>query len=223
MNWVTIKEYESAEMAEEIAAILQQQGYRVSLEKDIQLLDITFTGMKQPDIYRVKVAQQDFKEAQAKLEELSTIDLSEMPPDHYLRSFTTDELKEVVSHKDEWSELDYAWSKQMLLEQEVITEEEIQKISKKRHEELKTQKSLSTTSLIGLYALCLAGWVVGFLIAGIPLIMGVLIRSTKRNLSDGDNIYLYDQQTRNHALALIFLATVAVIGAYFMPIILTSF
>ena len=102
MSFVTFKSYDTLEVAQEIATTLEQKGIQVKLEKDVEPLDITFTGMKQPQVFQIKIAAQDFELANAVLDTSFDVDISEMPKDHYLTDFSIDELMEVVKNKDEW-------------------------------------------------------------------------------------------------------------------------
>ena len=70
--------------------------------------------------YFVKLQKEDFQKADALLVAIAEKDLKKIPEDYHLFTFSNDELKEILTNPDEWSEIDYLLAHKILDQRNVV-------------------------------------------------------------------------------------------------------
>jgi hypothetical protein len=118
-----------------------------------------------------------------------------------LFSFSNEELKEIIEKKDEWNDLDYALSINLLKNRGVeITKEEILEAKNKRVEELR-KPDISSSKWIDLgYVFAILGGFLGFVI-------GYLLLTQKKTLPNGERIFAYSLDDRKHGKRILYVGT----------------
>ncbi|MBO9731453.1 MAG: hypothetical protein J7623_22625 [Chitinophaga sp.] len=197
---LTFKRFHTAEQAAEIITLLHEHHIPAQYEEEVILLDKVYVGQNFDQRHLVKIAAADFSRADALLKSLISVDPEDVEPDYYLLSFTTEELKEVITKKDEWGDFDYALALK-LLEKRGITysPEQLEQTGNGRIQTLSQPQEIPV-----------AGVLIGFLaplIVFIPfpyspvfsflgIFMGGFIWWTKKTLPDGSRVLAFAEKTR---------------------------
>src|SRR5262245_48171337 len=137
MELVTYKKYNERERAEFIAGLLHDNGIQVEITEDRDSLDSLYGGNSQARNYYLKLQQTDFANADSILKSLSEQELATVDKDHYLYSFSDEELFDVLAKPDEWNEFDYQLSRKILRERgKEINDDTIKLLRKQRINDL---------------------------------------------------------------------------------------
>ena len=200
MEFVTYRKYPNQQSAAYVANLLKKNNIANEFVENKSTLDSSFSSVLL-DEFEVKIVQEDFIKAD-KIIFLDTEEyLKKLPQDYYLFSFSNEELKEIIEKKDEWNDLDYALSINLLKNRGVeITKEEILKAKNKRVEELR-KPDISSSKWIDLgYVFAILGGFLGFVI-------GYLLLTQKKTLPNGERIFAYSLEDRKHGKRILYVGT----------------
>ena len=118
--------------------------------------------------------------------------VSQAPSDHYLFSFSDDELKEIIEKKDEWSSFDYQLAHKILSDKGIeVDEEAIKTLENQRIEELRQPEESQKSWIIIGYALILLGALPGIFI-------GYSIWKGTKTLPNGEHVHRFSESDRQH-------------------------
>jgi len=135
--------------------------------------------------FSIYVHEEDFKKANLILEKHAEKIISNIDQGYYLFSFTNDELYDILFKKDEWSQIDFQLSKQILIERgETINQQILDQIERNRMNELVSEKEIASSPLI----------YIGFITAILGGIIGLMISLTltsKKVLPNGEKTHNY--------------------------------
>lgn len=121
--------------------------------------------------------------------------------------FTNEELIDLVSKKDEWSKLDYLLAQKILKERgQEITHNKIKELTNERIVDLSTHEKSQTTFIIWGYIFALLGGIIGILIAW-------HLKSSKKILPSGDQVYVYSEYDRKQANIIQIISCISIILA----------
>lgn len=196
MNKVTFKKFSTLEEANYILDLLKKNDIDFEFLENKSSLDSSFSSTLLNE-YEIKLDKVDFDKAELIISNDSQEIIKNLPSDYYLFSFTDEELKEIVSKKDEWSELDYNLSLHLLKERGIdLSKDEISQIDKKRLDELRKPEKSNEYWIYGGYILCVLGGLLGFII-------GYILYSQKKTLPNGQRVYEYVESDRRHGKRMI--------------------
>src|SRR5712672_2130306 len=102
----------SIEEAVEFATILKENGIDSTIEKDPSLAE-SIAGESSDRKIHLKIKKSDFEKVNLLLESYAEKSLSNIDSDHYLFSFSNEELFEILEKPDEWGKQDYFLTKQI--------------------------------------------------------------------------------------------------------------
>ncbi len=189
-EFITFQKFESQEEAEILITLLQEAGIAVQYETVSTPVDVTFTGNAQPAEVLVKIHPDDFESANETLEQQAKTIVVEYPDDHYIFSFTDDELLEIVQKADEWSKEDYLLSMKILKERgKEVSDAQLEVYRQERLAELRRE-------VRGNPGWVLFGFVVAILGGLLGIIMGWIYYTHKKTDSTGHRFFAYDAATR---------------------------
>lgn len=141
--------------------------------------------------------------------------LAEAEPDHYLFSFGTDELLDVVKKPDEWSAYDVVLARHLLHQRGLtVGNDQMNALVRERLQTLAAHEPPSRFWLGVGYALALLGGLGGVL-------FGLHYAHDRKVLPTGQPVYTYDEPTRRHGRRLLWLGggvfgALALAGLYFL-------
>jgi hypothetical protein len=153
----------------------------------------------------LKIKNSGFRQADKIIEEKIKENISQIESDYYLYSFSNDELFEILSKPDEWSKQDYFISKKILVARGVnLSENNISEIQGNRMKEIKKQEKGSFFWIVIGYILSISG-IFGFF-------FGLAYLHAKKILPDGNKVFVYDENTRNHGRNILVVSCVFIIA-----------
>lgn len=192
MEFVTYKKYNEQERVESLIKIFKEQGIDFEIAEDRDSLDSLYGSNHLTKYYYVKIKQNDFAKADSILLTLSEKELETVDKDHYLYSFTDQELFEILSKPDEWNEFDYQLSKKILKERgKEINTETIELLKKQRISDLSKPDEGHRSWMYAGYVFALLGGLLGIFI-------GWHLSTFKKTLPNGQRVYGYTENDRKH-------------------------
>lgn len=115
MEFVTYKRFSEQEQAKELVDILEENEIEYSVSEDRDSLDSLYGGDNQfKQLYFVKIKKQDFETVNNILITQSGKHLDNVDKDHYLFTFTNEELYDILAKPDEWNEFDFLLAQKIL-------------------------------------------------------------------------------------------------------------
>jgi hypothetical protein len=191
MEFVTFRKYPQLETAKYVVQLLEKNDIANEFIQNKSNLDRNFSSPLLED-FEVKILSKDFELAEKILLEDNKKFIASLPEDYYLYSFSNEELKEVISKKDEWSEIDFLVAIEILNSRGVIiSEEEIEVSKKQRLQELKKPEKNPHDWIF-------AGYVFAFLGGLLGILIGYFLWKQKKTLPDGSRVYEYVASDRIH-------------------------
>lgn len=188
--------YNDQNLAKEIDAILRNGGIITKLVDNSPSFDVSFANNKIENEIQLLISPKDFEAADELLEK----SVNELPDkEHYLYSFTTEELYEVLARPDEWNPFDYKLSQKILLKRgEEITPGLIQKYKYSRIKELEKPEKRQIGWII-------TGYIFSFLGGFIGILIGWFIANLRKTLPDGRKVSTFQKADRLHGRIIFFL------------------
>jgi hypothetical protein len=197
MNFITYRVFHDEDTATEFTTFLEvnQIPFQVSINKP-DLENTYAPRLYDQDIY-VKVDQKDFERLNRLLEAEAKTQADLMNTDYYLFQFTDDELFEIIIKPDEWNVFDYTLSQRILKERgKEIGADTIELLRKQRlKEQARTEDVNGAWIFLGYVAAVLGGL--------LGLVIGYLLITQTRTLSNGEKVPVYSVKDRKHGLYIL--------------------
>jgi hypothetical protein len=201
-SFSVFKKYSSFEQAKIISTILKEQGIEVHFTDNIPQVDGNLLGTAYGVDYEIKIKPSDFEKAEKILSEDAENYLNQMDKDHYIFSFTDEELYEIILKPDEWNEMDYLMAKKLLEKKgKPVDESMIHTIKKQRIADLAQPEENQKAWIYAGYAAAILG---GFL----GIIIGYVLTTSKKTLPNGERVYSYSEKDRASGKTILYLSLV---------------
>lgn len=182
--------FSTLEAAIRLQNLLSNYNIKSESGDNIPSADITFVNSKVHHQYEVRIAKEDFGEAENLL--LKDINLDSIDESHYLFQFTNDELYDILAKPDEWSTLDYKLTQHLLTKRgETINEKLLASLKNKRLKNLSQPETNQQLWIV-------TGYILAFLGGFLGLLIGYILRTSKKTLPNGEKIYAYSKSDRLH-------------------------
>jgi hypothetical protein len=154
MELADYKKFVEEEFAVALTDLLKSHHIEYVLTTDRESLDSLYGDKLHKQEYFVKIRRIDFSRADAILHELGKSQLANVDPDHYLFSFTDEELGDVLIKQDEWNEFDVQLARKILGERGYdLSDEKISHLKRERVIELaKPEKTSWFWILLGYFS-----------------------------------------------------------------------
>lgn len=192
MELITYKKFNEESDVEYLTDVLKanQVPFEVTVDRDS--LDTLYGANHLTKYFYVKIRREDFEKVNSILFGLSEKELDSLDKGHYLFDFTDEELFEILSKPDEWSEMDYSLSKRILsVRGKDVNEHTIELLRKQRIKELSKPEEGHRLWIYAGYIFALLGGLLGIFI-------GWHLSTFKKTLPNGSRIYGYSQTDRSH-------------------------
>ncbi|MDQ0594224.1 hypothetical protein QFZ37_002593 [Chryseobacterium ginsenosidimutans] len=197
---------------EEVASVLDVHSINyeiISNEKDFNPSFITDTNKIE---YQLLIDKDDFNAANKAISDYYAQEIS-IPDGYYLLDYSNEELKEILSKKDEWNEFDYETAKKILKDRgENITEQELNSINKERLESLRNEyekpKEVKNYIIFG-YILAVVGCLLSLVWSSAILIsyaIAIVIIKLKKQLPNGERISYFNEKDRKQGKRILLLS-----------------
>jgi hypothetical protein len=202
MKFVTYRKFFERAEATTLGDILSNNNVEYCITDERASLDSTY-GDKTFDLqYFVKIQAKDFSKVDLILQELSKNEIRNVAADHYLFSFTDEELFEILIKPDEWNEFDCELAKKILKDRgKEVDAHTVQLMRSHRIKELAKPHEGSRTFIYAGYIFSLLG---GFL----GIIIGWHLATAKKTLPNGQQVYGFAKEDRKHGTRMFIIGTV---------------
>lgn len=204
-EFLTYQKFNDKNLAEDLTSVLAKEGIEFVFEDDTPHFDVSFANNETDKTYLVKLKSIDFKRVDDILTELSTNQIIDADPDHYLFDFSNEELKELLLKSDEWSKYDFLLAQKILKDRgQTIDDSNLALLKNQRIEELAKPEKSQRLSVI-------AGYVFAFFGGLIGIFIGVHLYSHKKTLPNGERVYSYSDQDRKQGKIIFSISVISAI------------
>lgn len=191
--------------ADEITKLLAEKDIESEVIKESFSPASTFGEGSLSSNFEIRIKNIDRDKAEAIMIDVAEQFLSNIDPEHYLFSFSDQELIDLLSQKYEWSEIDILLSEKILNDRGVKIDH--QKLSTEN--EIRILELAEPTKSNPLWIIL--GYIFAFFGGLLGLLIAYSVMKAKRKLPDGTMVYDYDESTRRHA-SVIFAISLIVIS-----------
>lgn len=201
----TFGKFEHKADALQLASLFKKNNIEYVTE-DMELdFDPIFSSNKLNKEFRIKIYKKDFETADlliAQSPDSIIRQIQKAENDYYLFGFTDEELMEIVSKRDEWSNHDFNLALSILKERgKEVSTEELESLKVSRLSQLSQPESHNKFWIYVGYLSALLGGFFGMLI-------GWYLMSAKKSLPDGTSICVYSRSGRTHGRFILILGLV---------------
>lgn len=191
-KFVSYKQFQTAEQALELTDLLD--AHKIPFETEDASFGVSDYIMGQDHNYNflVKILPEDFTTVNDLLENQAVLMAESAGTDHFLHSFSNEELLDVISKPDEWAPMEKEVAKKALTERGIIVNAQLEEaLEARRIQEISTpEKGSNTWTTIG-YISAFLGGILGIFI-------GLNLWTSKKRLPNGEVIYVYTEEDRQH-------------------------
>lgn len=193
------------ESASEITAILEKSKIPFKIEDTGKNFDASFSMNKSDKSIMIFLNPSDFENANKIIDNELTLDESQVNKDHFLYSFSNEELLDVIKNAEEWHPLDVKLAKTILKNRDFnLSEEILSEIKISKEKELREPDKNDITLIITGYFFAFLGGLIGFFIA-------FHLMNYKKTLPNGESVYCYSKKDRKHGGNMLIIACISVI------------
>ena len=195
---ITYSKFYTAEEAKPLLELLKKESIPFEFEQQVNQIDKIYIGESFDPMFEVRIPQDRFEYVNALIDsELKS--LAESPdPQHYLYTFSDDELMDVLRNPDEWNSYD---------------QELANKILSDRGVEFKISDLHSADDIYQSERMKMAWIVLGYIlsITIFGLFIGLTIIRSKKTLKNGRQVMMYDEYSRGHGNTIFIVAVISTI------------
>ncbi len=204
-NFLTFQKFNDLTMAETVGQKLKDNGIDYLIENESKYFDPTFANNSFASDILLKINSSEFTNAHKILEDLYKDELQNIDKDYYLLSFADEELIEIVSKPDEWGYFDYQLAQKLLIERGKEVNSEI--ITLLKSQRIKELSKPETTHRYWVYF----GYFSAVLGGLFGLIIGWHLSYFKKTLPNGERIYSYTENERNHGTRMLLISCFSIL------------
>ena len=207
---ITYRNYQTLEEAQEIVPILEAEQISYEIEDSSRAVSDFIIGQDTKFNILLKIKPEDFERANALLGTYAAGLVKDTDPDHYLFGFENQELLEIITEPDNWSEYDFHLAKRILNDRGIpITSELEATFQQKRKTEL-LEKAKPNQTLVVL------GYLSAFLGGAIGIAVGLNLWTMKKTLPNGERVYVYAEKDRRQGQIITILGIVVLLASVYM-------
>lgn len=193
------------EAAQPLLALLRQQEIPFETSFNQAAFDPTFANNPTSSQFVVKLRSEDFETVRALETEASQQLTASVDPDHYLFSFTDEELFDILAKPDEWNNFDVTLAQQILRQRgRDVSADTVQMLRQNRLATLTKPEESQKSWIVAGYALALLGGLIGIFI-------GWHLASHKKPLPNGHQIAAFSDSDRAHGRRILALSIVGIV------------
>jgi hypothetical protein len=206
MAFVLYKKFVEEEYALALTELLASRNIDFEVASDRDSLDSLYGDKPFKKEFFVKIKPQDFPGADAMMEALAKAQLQQVDPDHYLFSFSDDELLDILKKQDEWNEFDVQLAKKILTDRgKTITDDDVAVLRDERIADLaEADESKPVWTVVG-YVSAAFGGILGMMI-------GWHMMTFKKTLPNGLRVYGFSKEDRNHGNIILIVGMIMSVG-----------
>ncbi|BDD12498.1 hypothetical protein FUAX_49300 (plasmid) [Fulvitalea axinellae] len=191
-DYSIFRKFNDPGLANETAILLINSGIPAVLGNNSPSLDNTVTGGGANEETEVRIPKTYFEKAEAILKQQAEELVEDIDKDHYLYSFTDEELFDILLKPEEWGELDRTLAPKILDERGKPVDEAL--VKQLRNQRIKDLAKPDESHLLWVgagYAFALLG---GFL----GIIIGYSLWKSRKTLPNGEKVSSYSVKDQMH-------------------------
>jgi hypothetical protein len=189
-EFLTFQKFNDQNSALELGEFFKEKNIEYLIEDNSLSFDPTFANNGFGIEFCIKLKKEDFEKGYDLLKEKSEIEFFDIDNDHYLLSFSDDELLDVIVKRDEWSAFDVSLAEKLLKERG-------KEVSQDKIEELKNNRILELSKPEeGQRIYIIIGYITAFLGGFLGVFIGWHLATYKKTLPNGERIYAYSDNDR---------------------------
>ena len=208
------------EQALRTAATLENNGIFVSIEENLSPLDSNFIGQQFNNPYSLKIPGHQFEKAHDILNSQTKINLDDVDPDYVLLSFTDEELIDVLKNRKEWGVYNFKLAEKLLQSRGVpVSADAVAKAQILKEQEHAQPVQYDTYWIVIGYAMVILSLAVTYsdnfyspVFFTFPmlfaLVVGFWLFFSKKTLSNGTRVFMYNRTSRLNGLIIFCLAII---------------
>src|SRR5688500_4768625 len=113
-EFATYQQFFSAEEADGVIAILNEHGIPYKFEQSRSRFDKVIIGENLNEQWDLSISPKEFSLVNELVLANTTVNIDELEEDHYLLSFSHEELQNIIQNPDEWGRHDYLVAVELL-------------------------------------------------------------------------------------------------------------
>ena len=200
---LTFQTFTSPQLAEPIIAVLKENNIPYELEEDKLYYDPSNLGGSAKAAYHLRIPNSDFEKTEKLL--VKSAATTELDEQHYLKSFTDEELMEILLKPDEWSRTDYNLATSLLvIRGKQVNESLLEALRKQRIDDLAKPEENNRIWIITGYVSSILGGLLGIFI-------GLHMCTAKKTLPNGQRVYMFKKEDRNQGFYIFITGIVCLI------------
>jgi hypothetical protein len=199
-DFKTYMSFIDADSSLELTALLEKNDIPYILQDTKSDFDPSMSLNEANKPYLIQIQEEDREKVDQLVKE--SYDISKVNKEHFLYSFSDDELIDVLKNEEEWHPLDVLLAKKLIQEKNIIIDEK--KITSHQEEKrlkLFNYEKLPKYTIPIAYLICFAGGMLGFAIA-------IFLIVSKKTLPSGEKMYSYNPSVRRHAKIMLILSSI---------------
>lgn len=201
LDFLPFQSFPSAEAAQPLLVMLRQRAIPFETETNSgqAIFDPAFAFNHTYATFLVKLPGGDFEWVRRLQEDANREALATLSPDHYLFSFSDAELFDLVAKPEEWSPLDVTLAGQLLRQRGRDVSVDAIRLLREHRVVTEAQPERSNKGRI------MWGYILALFGGAVAIFMGWELYSSKKNLTDGRQVYAYSSHDRVHGLRIMVL------------------
>lgn len=209
------KKFSEQERFNAVVEILKENGIEHSVTEDRESLDSLYGDKHFKHLFFVKIKKEDFEKVDNLLLSQASQHLESVEKEHYLFSFTNEELHDIISKPDEWNEFDFLLAQKILQDRGIsIDQAKIKKLKDERIRELAKPDEKGRVWIVIGYFSAMLGGILGILI-------GWHLSTFKKTLPNGQKVFGYTTTDRSHGNRILILG-IAMLAFWIIVKVITT-
>ncbi len=209
-NFVEFKRFISTDQSQSLVVELEKVGIEYQLI-DIDKGDDLMSTVDDNELTQVQlmVKESDLERISRLLEDNDISYQTDDNQEHFLYSFTNEELHEVLKSPETWHHYDYKLARKILSDRgEVVSDDQLSLYKQERIKELSKPEKGQNIWVV-------AGYVFSFIVWPVGMVFGWALWRGKKLLPNGDRVYVYNEKQRHHGKVIFVIGIfVALLLAY---------
>ena len=199
-EFLSYQSFANAEVAQGLLSLLRHHNfiYETAIDEPVYSMNMAYNATDTRFVVRLRAA--DFEAARQLEDELNQHLTASPAPDHYLFSFTDEELFDILVKADEWNSYDVTLAGQLLRQRgRDVSPDTVNLLRQHRLEELAKPEPTQKTWIVAGYLFAIFGGVMGMLV-------GWHLYYHEKTLPNGTQARAFSARDRAHGYRIIILS-----------------
>lgn len=211
-EFLSYQSFANAEVAQGLLSLLRHHHlvYETALDEPVFSLNMAYNPTDTRFVVRLRA--DDFEAARQLEDELNQHLTASPASDHYLVSFTDEELFDILVKADEWNSYDVTLASQLLRQRgRDVSADTVRLLRQHRIDELAKPEPTQKTWIVAGYLFAVCGGIMGMLI-------GWHLHHHKKTLPNGTQVRAFSARDRVHGYRILILGIVGLFTSILLRI-----